>query len=137
MPRIVIAISSVALLSCFCVNVKAAESKQSPQPEKQASPASQTLPSSVDAERFLRKRIEEESKSRIKLISFRQSITRPGDVEFEGRKTVTIGFQADLEIASPCQWASRYKGRPMTFTILKPDEAKTLGPDSEVMESSE
>lgn len=119
------------------MNAKAAEGKPSAPTEKQVSPGSQTLPSAAEAERFLRQRIEEQSERRIKLVGFRQSVARPGDVEVEGRKTFTIGFQADLEIASPCQWASRFEGRPMTFKILKPDQAKSLGQDSEVMESSE
>lgn len=73
----------------------------------------------ADAERLLRRRIAEQSEGRIKLVNFRPIIVRPGDLELGGARTYTFSFQADIEFAQPCKWASRFEGQ---VTMQQPFE---------------
>lgn len=55
------------------------------------------------------------------LFGFRQISTRPLDLELSGKVACAVEFEVGVEFAAPCRWATRYRGNPLTFFILKPD----------------
>lgn len=78
-------------------------------------------PTGDQAKRILQQRIQEQSEGQAALFGFRHITTRPLDLEINGRQASAVEFEAGVEFAAPCRWASRHRGSPLTFFILKPD----------------
>ncbi|MCO5052506.1 MAG: hypothetical protein M9920_09400 [Verrucomicrobiae bacterium] len=76
-------------------------------------------PTSDQAKKVLQQRIQEQSEGQATLFGFRHITTRPLDLEISGKQAYAVEFEAGVEFAAPCQWASRYQGRPLTFVLLK------------------
>jgi hypothetical protein len=78
-------------------------------------------PDADQAKSFLRQRIKEQSQGRLTLFGFRQTAVKALDLELSGKPTCAVEFQAGVEFDGPCEWASRYRSRPLTFVILGPN----------------
>ncbi len=78
-------------------------------------------PNGGQAQEVLKQRIQEQSAGQAALFGFRQLSIRPLDLEINGSQACAVEFEAGVEFATPCRWASRYQGRPLTFVILKPE----------------
>jgi len=78
-------------------------------------------PTGDQAKEILQQRIKEQSEGQAALFGFRHITTRPLDLEISGKQACAVEFEAGIEFAAPCWWASRYQGRPLTFVILKPE----------------
>lgn len=76
-------------------------------------------PTAEQAKELLKQRIQEQSEGQITLFGFRQIAARPLDLELAGKIACAVEFEAGIECAAPCRWASRHLGRPLTFVILK------------------
>lgn len=86
-------------------------------------------PTSDQTKEALQLRIKEQSEDQATLFGFRQTFAKVLDLEVHGNAACAIGFEAGVEFSAPGRWASRYRGRPLTFVILKPD-ADLRGTDS-------
>jgi len=78
-------------------------------------------PTGEQAKEVIKQRIQEQSEGQITLFGFRQIVTRPLDLELNGKATFAVEFEAGVEFVAPCRWASRHLGKPLTFFILKPE----------------
>ena len=78
-------------------------------------------PTAEHAKELLKQRIKEQSEGQITLFGFRQIASRPLDLELDGKIAYAVAFEAGVELGAPCRWASRHRGRPLTFIILKPE----------------
>lgn len=78
-------------------------------------------PTGEQAKELLKERIQEQSEGQITLFGFRQISTRPLDLELNGKVAYAVEFEAGVEFVSPCRWASRHRGSPLTFVLLKPE----------------
>jgi hypothetical protein len=77
-------------------------------------------PTEDDLKRYLEQRIEKQSEGQITLFGLRQISTRILDLELCGRPVCAVEFELGIEVQSPGVWASAYRGRPLTFVLLKP-----------------
>jgi hypothetical protein len=77
-------------------------------------------PSADEAKRLLQQRIQEQSEGQITLFGFRATGVKALDLELDGKPTCAVEFEAGIEFQSLGVWASGYRGKPLTFVLLKP-----------------
>src|ERR1019366_1669192 len=77
-------------------------------------------PSADEVKRRLQQRIEEQSEGQITLFGYRQISVKAPDVELGGKPACAVEFEAGIESQPPGAWQSRYRGRPLTFFLIKP-----------------
>jgi hypothetical protein len=77
-------------------------------------------PSADEVKRRLQQRIEEQSEGQITLFGYRQISVKAPDLELGGKPACAVEFEAGIEFQAPGVWASRYRGRPLTFFLIKP-----------------
>jgi hypothetical protein len=91
-------------------------------------------PTGDQAKNLLKQRIQEQSEGRISLFGFRQISVRSLDLELNEKLTCAVVFEAGIQFDGPCAWASRFRGRPLTFVILQPDTDRRGTDDRQVFQ---
>src|ERR1019366_7819916 len=77
-------------------------------------------PSADEVKRRLQQRIEEQSEGQITLFGYRQISVKAPDLEWGGNPACGFELEAEIKFQAPGVWASRYRGRPLTFFLIKP-----------------
>jgi hypothetical protein len=82
-------------------------------------------PSPTEARAAVQGRIQEQSAGAVSLVDFKATGASLGQKDKSPGGLCELGFEAQIEFAGPCRWATGFGGQPLTFKILNPGEEHT------------